>query len=613
MAVMIVTKISKPSRASALVVLVLLFLLPSAVNAQEVPLLGVHEIQGAGHVSPWDRETVRTRGIVVATTARGFYLMSDEPDDDPATSEGIYVETIRRPSVEPGQLVELEGRIGEDYPGGRSSGNLPITTLKRPDVTVIASNRPIPAPTIIGTGGRIPPGEIISNDADGNAIDSPFDPAEDGLDFYESLEGMLVQVNDAVSVGTIHTSYGEIWVVPDRGAHAGIRTPRGGIVVRENDFNPDRVLIDYLEEEIIHFQRDVPLPVVGDRFLGPVVGIVSYSYYNYKLILLDELPRVEPAGLEREVARPVDVVAGEVGVEPDALLSVAAFNVENLSARSDPAKLRDIAETIVMGLQTPDLVLLSEIQDGDGTTRSDITSAERTAEALIDALNEAARSLPAAARPDYRYVDIAPEYNRSGGAPNANIRPGFLYRADRLELVPGSLELVSPDERAFVNARKPVAARFRFRGETILAVANHFSSKGGDSGLFGRNQPPTLGSEPQRILQGEAVNAYVTSVLAEDPDALVVVGGDLNDFHFSPPLRALEGDVLHNLANDLPAEEIYSYIYEGNSQVLDHILVSEALRNRVAEPVDYVHRYAEFLYEERFSDHDPVLARFVFD
>ncbi len=605
--------ITSPVRSSLVPVILFLLVLPALV-AQEVPFLGVHEIQGASHLSAYDRETVRTRGVVTALTIRGFYLQSDQPDGDLATSEGIYVETIRRPSVSVGDLVELEGRVGEDWPGGRSSGNLPVTTLKRPDITLLATGQPLPAPVILGTGGRIPPEQIISNDADGYAEESPFDPDEDALDFYESLEGMLVQVNDPVSVGTIHTRYGEIWVLPDDGAHASVRTPRGGIAVREGDFNPERLLIDYLEEDIIHFQRDIPFPVVGDRFLESIRGIVSYSFSNYKLLPLEELPRVEPAGLERELARPVAEVARDAGVETDALLSVAAFNVENLSAVSDEAKVRDIAETIVLGLDAPDIVLLSEIQDSDGPGRSGDTSSAETARVLINALSEASRSLGAgSAMPEYAYIDIAPENNRDGGAPNANIRPGFLYRVDRVELLPGTLERISPDARAFINSRKPVAAQFRFRGRTILAVSLHFSSKGGDAGLFGRVQPPVLNSERERIPQAETVNAYVSAVLVENPDALVVVGGDFNDFAFTPALDAVLGNELVNLADDLPPEEVYSYIWEGNSQALDHILVSEALREFLVEPVDYVHRYAEFLYEERYSDHDPVLARFAFE
>lgn len=592
-----------------MVTLVLLF---AAVAAQAQPVIGIHDIQGAAHLSPYDRQTVTTEGIVTAVTPRGFYAQSQTSDGDPATSEGIYVETIRRPTVLVGSLVRMTGRVGEDYPGGPSSGNLSITTLKRPDLTVLREGVRLPEPTVIGRGGRLAPGAIISNDADGPAEESFFDPAEDALDFYESLEGMLVQVNDPISVGTIHTRFGEIWVVPDGGRDARERTSRGGIVVREGDFNPERILIDYLEDELIHFQREVPLPVVGDRFLEPILGIVSYSWSNYKLLLLGELPPLEPANLQREAARTSAEVARFAGVNEEQILSVAAFNVQNLSGESEAAKFRDIAETIVDGLDAPDLVLLSEIQDSDGRGRSGDTSSARTAARLLAAI-EVELGAHRASGAAYAYADIAPQNNRDGGQPNANIRPGFLYRTDRVDLVPGSLELIQPEARAFVNSRKPLAGLFRFRGETVLAVSIHFSSKSGDGGLFGRIQPPNASSEVARGLQAQAVNEYAAAALDREPGALLVVGGDLNDFAFSRSLQILRGDQLVNLADDLPDGEVYSYIYEGNSQALDHILVSEGLARKLAEPVDYVHRYAEFLFEERWSDHDPVIARFVFD
>ena len=87
----------------------------------------------------------------------------------------------------------------------------------------------VPAPIVIGTGGRIPPATVIEDDATGDVETSgTFDPATDGIDFYESLEGMLVQVNDAVAVGPTSDfgSNREIPVVVDNGANAGLRTPR---------------------------------------------------------------------------------------------------------------------------------------------------------------------------------------------------------------------------------------------------------------------------------------------------------------------------------------------------------------------------------------------------
>jgi predicted extracellular nuclease len=70
--------------------------------------------------------------------------------------------------------------------------------------------------------------------------------------------------------------------------------------------------------------------------------------------------------------------------------------------------------------------------------------------------------------------------------------------------------------------------------------------------------------------------------------------GDLNDFQFSPPVETLQGDVLTNLMQVLPPQEQYSYVFEGNSQVLDQMLVSANLFIPASIEYDVVHINAEF-------------------
>jgi predicted extracellular nuclease len=50
--------------------------------------------------------------------------------------------------------------------------------------------------------------------------------------------------------------------------------------------------------------------------------------------------------------------------------------------------------------------------------------------------------------------------------------------------------------------------------------------------------------------------------------------GNINDFEFAQTVELLKGAVLTTLMNTLPKPERYSYVFEGNSQVLDQILVS---------------------------------------
>jgi predicted extracellular nuclease len=87
----------------------------------------------------------------------------------------------------------------------------------------------------------------------------------------------------------------------------------------------------------------------------------------------------------------------------------------------------------------------------------------------------------------------------------------------------------------------------------------------------------------------------------------VIVLGDINDFEFSETSQILtSGNALVDLPRTLPAAERYSYVFQGNSQVLDHILVSPSTYAQV-EGYDSVHVNAEFA--DQASDHDPQIVR----
>ena len=82
----------------------------------------------------------------------------------------------------------------------------------------------------------------------------------------------------------------------------------------------------------------------------------------------------------------------------------------------------------------------------------------------------------------------------------------------------------------------------------------------------------------------------------------------MNDFEFSKPLKTLEGTILKDMLNTVPKENRYTYIHEGNAQVLDHILVTNNIAPHTI--VDPVHLNSNIMKEHgRVSDHDPVLAQ----
>src|SRR5205085_9148328 len=241
------------------------------------PPVAIHDIQGASHVSPKAGQTVsNVNGIATAVRTNGFYMQDPNPDADPATSEGIVVFTGSAPTVSVGDAVKVNGRVQEFRPGGASTANLTTTELTSPSVTLLSHNNPLPAATVVGTGGRIPPNTVIEDDASGDVETSGvFDPAGDGLDFWESLEGMRVQLNAPVAVGPTN-AFGETQVVGDDGANAGLRTARGGLLLRPTDANPERVVAD---DAIV----SLPAMNVGDHYDAPLVGVLDYNFGNFFL------------------------------------------------------------------------------------------------------------------------------------------------------------------------------------------------------------------------------------------------------------------------------------------------------------------------------------------
>jgi predicted extracellular nuclease len=572
--------------------------------------LAIHDVQGAAHRSPRLGEIVTLLpAVVTAVAGNGFYLQAfdDDVDADPATSEAILIFTgSSAPAVSVGDEVIVSGRVAEFRPGGNTGNNLSTTEISSPTVTPVDEDKDLPDATVIGIGGRTPPTTVIEDDASGSVETSGvFDPAQDGIDFYESLEAMRVQVNDAVAVGPTN-DFGEIAVLADNGAGASLRTPRGGIVIRPGDFNPERIILD----DVLAATPDVD---VGDTFPAPVRGVMDYGFGNFKL-LVTSTPSTSDGGLTREVT---DVVAGE------GELTTAAFNVENLDPGDGPT-FAVLAGLIVENLRSPDIIALEEVQDDNGAVNDATTDASLTAAALISAIE-------AAGGPTYEYRDIDPVDDRDGGEPGGNIRVAFLFRTDRgLSFVdrPGGTPIsattvvsgpdgpqlsaspgrIQPNSPAFNSSRKPLAGEFSFNGQTIFVIANHFNSKGGDDPLFGRFQPPMLSSEVQRLQQAAIVNDFVEDILAADADANIVVLGDLNDFQFAAPLQTVAGDDLTILIETLPAAERYTYVFDGNSQALDHILTSDGI-DAARTGFDVVHINAEF--SDQASDHDPSIARFL--
>ncbi|MGO4349615.1 5'-nucleotidase C-terminal domain-containing protein [Paenibacillus sp. MCAF9] len=563
--------------------------------------IAIHTIQGETHKSIYTNVKVsNVTGIITSVSANSFYMQAPdgEQDENPNTSEAIQVyKPAHGLAVKDG--VSVTGTVEEFG----NSPSLTVTQINAATITKVSSNNQLPTATLVGTGGRIIP-NLIDTDSF-----SKFNPENDAIDFFESLESMLVEVKNPTITGPYANAVTPITF--DNGANNPVKTAVGGIVLQGNGLS---AIDSSLNPQKLYVGGSKPAGAeikTGDAFNGNIVGVIQYAGDLYKLMPTQALPTIVRSANVQKVTNIVP--------NPDKL-TIATFNVENFSA-DQTAKAAKIASIIVTNMKQPDIIGLMEVQDNDGEKDTENTDADQSFKTLIDAIK-------AKGGPTYSYTDIAPERNKDGGAPGGNIRVGFLYQAERVTLAQGTKgdykstikvngiggltqnpgRIGSDDASTFASSRKPLVAEFMFQGKRVVAIANHLNSKGGDGKPWGDVQPVVRSSEVQRAKQAEAVNSFVKELTTKDPEASVVVLGDFNDFQFSGTLNKIKGNELTNLVDTLPVSERYSYIYDGNSQTLDHILVDKA--NGTTAEIDVVHVNADFSTEQgRVSDHDPLLAQ----
>ncbi|MET8581787.1 endonuclease/exonuclease/phosphatase family protein [Streptomyces collinus] len=570
----------------------------------------VHDIQGTTRISPLAGQKVAdVPGIVTATrtygSSKGFWMQDPTPDDNPATSEGVFVFTSSTPKVAVGDSVTVTGTVSEYVPGGASSGNQSVTEVTKPTVTTVSTGNAVPAPAVIDAKS-VPAAYAPAGDtaAAGSVNGLTLDPSAYALDYYESLEGMNVQVADTrVVTGT--DPYSELWVTVKPREH---RNHRGGTVYGSYESqNTGRLQIQSLGST-----ADFPKANVGDTLAGTTTGPLDFNQFGGYTLVASKLGTLTSGGLERETT------AKQSARE----LAVATYNVENLDP-SD-ATFDKHAAAIVNNLQSPDIVSLEEIQDNNGAKDDGTVDASATVNKLIDAI-------VAAGGPKYDWRSIDPVNDQDGGEPGGNIRQVFLFNPERVTFVDraggdsttavgvtkvhGKAQLtaspgrIDPANAAWANSRKPLAGEFTFRGKTVFVIGNHLNSKGGDQGLTSQYQPPTRSSEVQRHAQATEVNAFVKDILSVQKNANVIALGDMNDFEFSETAKIMEGDgELWSAIKSLPRSERYTYDYQGNEQVLDQILISPAIRRGCDFEYDSVHINSEF--NDQISDHDPQVLRF---
>ena len=571
---------------------------------KEVKNIG--EVQGESHQSPLVGKEVVINNVVVTKTDgdKGFYVQDKVSDNNPRTSDAVYVAS--KDKVESGDLLKVQGTVKEGYMEEYSvkqgqtfkkpAGSLTVTQIINATITKLGK---ADLPKALNISEKMPK-DIVDN------TPTKYNPETEALDYWESLEGMLVEVTKPKVTGPQYK--GDIYVLP--GDYKGQKLNNiGGVNLRPG------------------VQNTEVLPVtVGNKFVAKakdyfnenISGVVTYKNKTYK-IDPNSVPKLQDGGLKREVSK----------IYPaEDKLTIASYNIENFSANNNghdetpEEKVDKIANSFINEVHSPDIITLIEVQDNNGGVNDGTVDGVKSGEKL-------AQRIKSLGGPDYKYTEIAPVDGKDGGKPGANIRVAYLYNPKRVTLigkekggseeaarfVNGHLEKnparIDPKSVHFEKVRKSLAAEFEFKGERIVVIANHLKSKLGDDAIYGSNQPSVENTKAKRIEEAKILNAFIKEGLRQNPNLKFVLTGDFNDFEFSDSVKTIVGNELVNLMAEHEQGDRYSYFYRGSNQSLDNILISKNIKDKVV--FSPVHINASFMEEHgRASDHDPVVVQIDF-
>lgn len=574
---------------------------------KEVKNIG--EVQGESHESPLvGKEVVINNVVVTKTDKTGFYVQDKVSDNNPRTSDAVYVASAEK--VESGDLLKVQGTVKEGYmeeysvrPGQtfkKPAGSLTVTQIINATITKLGK---ADLPKALNISEKMPK-DIVDN------TPTKYNPETEALDYWESLEGMRVEVTKPKVTGPQYK--GDIYVLP--GDYKGQKLNNiGGVNLRPGVQNTEVLPITVGNSFVAKAK---------DYFNENITGVVTYKNKTYKIDPIDPNALkglLQDGGLTREVSK----------IYPsEDKLTIASYNIENFSANNNghdetpEEKVDKIANSFINEVHSPDIITLIEVQDNNGGVNDGTVDGVKSGEKL-------AQRIKSLGGPDYKYTEIAPVDGKDGGKPGANIRVAYLYNPKRVTLigkekggseeaarfVNGHLEKnparIDPKSVHFEKVRKSLAAEFEFKGERIVVIANHLKSKLGDDAIYGSNQPSVENTKAKRIEEAKILNAFIKEGLRQNPNLKFVLTGDFNDFEFSDSVKTIVGNELVNLMAEHEQGDRYSYFYRGSNQSLDNILISKNIKDKVV--FSPVHINASFMEEHgRASDHDPVVVQIDF-
>lgn len=619
----------------------LLFLSVFVFEASAQKERSISEVQGDKNYSSFDGQTAKLTGIVTARIRNGFFLQTpdDKTDNNPATSEGILVFTGSEPGVEAtvGNLVTVTGFITEFKPKP-DPASMTVTELsmkKNVDtIQVVSKENPLPKTIILTAadftaneidqlekyeGMRVGVAEMTVVAPTGGRVDEKTGSSESDGTFYGVLKGLARPFR-----GVGFDVYDYVMLTEKEKEKIKKNTPK--IVLF--DHNPERIRVESTAQ-----LGAQPIDVTTHAEIKNLTGVVHYGYRAYS-ILVD-------AGNKPAISG--NIKASPLPAPADRQFSIVATNLERFfDDEDDPAitepiitsegferRLKKVSLAVRTFMQTPDVVAVVEVEN------------LAVLKKLAGRINKDAES---AGKPSPNYEAFLVEGNDIGG-----IDSGFLVKRSRVEVLEtkqfGKDEKfqnpVSKDD-VFLNDRPPFLLRAAIKDPKtnqpfeFTVIVNHLKSF---RGYTDEKDAPFV--QMKKKLQAEFLAKYVAERLKTNPNERIVLVGDFNFFQFNDGIMDVIGtikgtpapkdsilnpseDVLNpdltDLVDMIKDASKYSYSFDGNAQVLDHFLISPAMKNYL-HGFGYARVNADFpeIYRneasriERFSDHDAAIGYFTFD
>lgn len=612
---------------------------PSSVNAQKSRSIG--EVQGDKNASPLAGEQARLTGIVTARTRTGFFIQTPDgkTDNNPATSEGIFVFTKTEPDGEAaiGNIVSVTGTIVEFTPR-QDPLSLSVTQL-----------------------AFFKDKDIISVESKGNALPKPVVlTAEDfksgKLDALEKYEGMRVEVKELTVASPTNGRPDDKTGLSESngifyGFVKGLTRPfrAAGYDIYDYDLleakkkdefkkdypklpifdnNPERLRIESSAQ-----LGSQPIETTSFAAIKNLTGVMHYAY-RANTIYVDADYKIKISGF---------VKAAPLPAPNERQFSVAGMNIENFfDDQDDPAiketivttesferRLKKISAAIRDYLKMPDVVGIVETEN--------LAALQR----LADRINKDA---VAAGKSNPKYEAYVIDGNDGRG-----IDSGFLVKSSRVKKI--EVQQFGKEEKyknpngkddAFLNDRPPLMLRASVDDPKtkqpfeFTVVVNHLKS------FLGYNDPAQQDNvRLKKKLQAEFLAKWVQERQTKNLNERIILVGDFNAYQFNDGIvdvigtitgkPAPKGEVLNpsedlvnpdltDLVNMIKEDQRYSYYYDGNAQAIDHIIINEAMKKHISS-FSFVRLNSDFPESyrnddkrvERFSDHDAAIAYFTFD